>query len=280
MPIVKAYRHGTTAGNPPGRNDHMRAKRDSVIGWTDRSTRSNTRFLYGVDERHLTGHGFALSLTIRDCPPNSDAWHKIRRAFLKRLDRLGMVRGHWLIEWQRRGVPHIHAAVWFDKELAHRDPFAIQTIKDHWCAVAGEFGAGTRGQHVELITDSIGWFKYLSKHAVRGLKHYQRNSENMPAGWKTTGRMWGHVGDWPTQEATAFQLDFPGYSAFRRIIRGWRRADARASGDRHRIRSARRMLNCNQRELSSVRGLSEWVSRDVTDAAILNLAVRGFPVRC
>jgi hypothetical protein len=258
----------------------MRGKRDAVTGWSDQSTRSNTRFLYSVDERKLTGHGFALSMTLKDCPPTSDDWHKVRRAFLMRLKRMGMVRGHWLTEWQRRGVPHMHAAVWFDEGLRERDPFAMQTISEHWVQAAERFSAGLRGQHVASIDDSIGWFQYLSKHAVRGLKHYQRSAENMPSGWETTGRMWGHVGEWPTIDSTGFRLDFHGFAAFRRIVRGWRKADARASGDRFRIASARAMLTCHQRELSSVRGLSEWFPQELTDAAILNLATRGFPVRC
>lgn len=258
----------------------MRGKRDAVTGWTDRSTRSNTRFLYSVDERKLTGHGFALSLTIKECPGTADDWKAVRNAFIRRLRRMGMVRLHWLTEWQRRGVPHMHAAVWFDAELRERDPFAIATIARHWQEAASAFGAGRKGQHIAQIDDSIGWFQYLSKHAVRGLKHYQRSSDNMPAGWVTTGRMWGHVGDWPALDAIAFRIDHQAAAALRRIIRGWRRADARAAGDRHRIRSARQMLKCNQRELSTVRGISEWFPQELADLALLNLATRGFDVRC
>lgn len=280
MPIAKVYRHGLTMGTPPTRNDHMRGKRDVVTGWTDRSTRSNTRFLYSVDERKLTGDGFALSLTLRECPPTSDDWHKARRAFLMRLQRMGMIRGHWLTEWQLRGVPHLHAAVWFDEGLRGRDPFALSTIREHWLAGASCYGAGRRAQHVQCISDSVGWFQYLSKHAVRGLKHYQRSSENIPSGWATTGRMWGHVGEWPTVDAIGFRIDHQTAAALRRIIRGWRRADARASGDRYRIRSARVMLKCNQRELSTVRGISEWFPQGLSDLALLNLATRGYNVRC
>lgn len=279
MPIVRSYRHGTSAGIPPTRNDHMRGKRDTVAGWTDRSTRSNTRFLYSVDERELDGFGFALSLTVKDCPPTADDWHKARRAFLMRMSRMGMLRGHWLTEWQRRGVPHMHMAIWFPRGATH--PLRLRPlIVQHWCDVAEAYGAAARGQSVTTINNAVGWFQYLSKHAVRGLKHYQRSSENMPAGWATTGRMWGHVGEWPTREATVFRLDFPGFVAYRRIVRGWRRADARKSGERGRVRSARAMLKCNNRELSSVRGLSEWFPQSLNDAAMLNLATRGYEVRC
>ena len=280
MPICKVYRHGMTMGTPPTRNNHMRGRRDVVTGWTDRSIRSNTRFLYSVDERKLTGHGFALSLTVKECPPTAEDWKRVREAFVKRLRRMGMIRMHWLTEWQRRGCPHMHAAVWFDEGLRERDPFALRTIVEHWVEVASAFGAGRRGQHVAYIEDAIGWFQYLSKHAARGLSHYQRSSDNIPPGWTTTGRMWGHLGDWPTNEAIEFRINHKAAAALRRVIRGWRRADARASGDRRRIVSARTMLKCNQRELSAVRGISEWFPQELADLALLNLATRGFDVRC
>ncbi len=98
----------------------------------------------------------------------------------------------------------MHAAVWFDEGLRERDRYALNIIRQHWLAVAEAFGAGPRGQHVALIDDSIGWFQYFLKHAVCGLKYYQRFSDNMPLGWEITGRMWGYVGDWPVQEPTDF----------------------------------------------------------------------------
>jgi hypothetical protein len=197
---------------------------------------------------------------------------------VKRLERMGLIRGHWLTEWQRRGVPHLHAAVWFDDGLRDRDPFALLTIRQHWVDCASSFGAGLRGQHVEQITDSVGWFKYLSKHAVRGIKHYQRSGENIPEGWKKTGRMWGHLGEWPTVEPVRYLLDNDGFWAFRRMVQRWRLADARASGDLGRLRAARRMLQGNDRALCSCRGVSEWIGRDQTAAFVACVASRGFPV--
>jgi hypothetical protein len=259
-------------------NSHKRTKREAVEGWSESSTRRNTRFLYGVDERGLTGHGFALSLTIRDCPPTSEQWTAMRRAFFMRLDRLGMVRAHWLTEWQRRGVPHMHAAIWFPEHVRSSNPTVALDVLDHWMAVAEPFGAGRRGQCMHPITDAVGWFQYLSKHAVRGMGHYQRSPENIPAGWKKTGRMWGHLGDWPVTDPTRYTLDNSGFWAFRRMVQRWRLADARASGDQRRLRSARRMLQCNERNLSSCRGVSEWIGRDMTAAFVACIAAQGHPV--
>lgn len=278
MPVITEYRHGLTGGIPPGMNSHPRAKRDVVEGWSDSSTRRNTRFLYSVDERKLTGHGFALSLTVRDCPPDHDDWHRIRRAFFDRLRRMDMVRGHWLTEWQRRGVPHMHAAIWLSPDAIEKHRGALADIPQHWVDVAGPYGASRRGQHVVEIEDSVGWFQYLSKHAVRGVKHYQRSPEGIPDGWKKTGRMWGHVGGWPTVEPVRYLLDNAGFWAFRRMVQRWRFADARASRDLGRIRAARRMLQSTDRPSGSCRGVSEWIGMDMTAAFVACLAARGFPV--
>ncbi len=259
-------------------NTHERAKRDVVEGWSESSTRRNTRFLYAVDERKLTGHGYALTLTVRDCPQSGDDWQKIRRSFFKRIERMGLVRAHWLTEWQRRGVPHMHAAIWLNPDAHATHQLRATVFTHHWCAVAGGYGALPWGQHVEPINEAVGWFQYLSKHAVRGIKHYQRSAEGIPDGWKKTGRMWGHLGQWPTVEPVRYLLDNPGFWAFRRMVQRWRMADARASGEKGRIRSARRMLQSNDRAVGSCRGVSEWINRDMTAAFVACLAARGFPV--
>lgn len=282
MPVLTEYRHGMTMGIPPGRNDHMRAKREAVEGWSDSSTRRNTKFLYSVDERKLTGAGFAFSLTIRDCPPSSDDWMKIRELFFKRLRRMGMVRAHWLTEWQRRGVPHMHAAIWFDLD-EHGWPPMPSALATHWIEVAGAFGAGLRGQNIKPISDSVGWFQYLSKHAVRGLGHYQRSSDSIPQGWKKTGRMWGYLGEWPTIDPVRYTLTMEAFWAFRRMVQRWRLADARADSSTsriHRVRAARRMLQSPDRSAGSVRGVGEWIGTDQTQEFLRHLAALGHEIRC
>lgn len=279
MPVITEYRHGTTMGIPPGRNTHERAKRSVVEGWTDASTRRNTRFLYSVDERKLTGVGYALTLTIRDCPPSADDWKRLRESFFDRMRRLNLVRGHWLTEWQRRGCPHLHAALWFEPTEDDWPPGANDVVR-HWCEVASDYGASIKAQHVNRIVDSVGWFKYLSKHAVRGLGHYQRSPENIPAGWKKTGRMWGHLGDFPIIEPVRYTVSNEAFWAYRRMVQRWRLADARASGDSHRLRSARRMLQSSDRSAGSVRGVSEWIGTDMTQHFLRHLASLGHEISC
>ena len=261
------------------KNDHQRAPRGEVRGWSEGAARRNTEFLMSVIETRLHGYGVALTLTVRDCPPNAREWHRLRRAWIDRMRRAGMIRLHWVTEWQRRGVPHLHGAVWFP------DAYRTLDVIDAWVAVAAAYGASHRGQHARPIDGPIGWFQYLSKHAARGVAHYQRTSENIPEGWqKKTGRVWGKSGDWPVRDAVEFHLEDQrgdgGWFAFRRLVRSWRKADARAEGSRHRIAQARRMLKCSDRSLSRVYGVSEWISQDLTAALLENLASRGYRVTC
>ena len=277
MPVLTVYPHGGKGGVAPMKNSHQRAKRGEVQGWSLGATRRNTEFLMSVIEDRLTGAGVALTLTLRDCPPSAQAWHKLRRAWIERMRRAGMVRLHWVTEWQRRGVPHLHCAVWFSHGYDTLTPI------DAWVDLAGEYGAGHRGQHARRIDGPVGWFQYLSKHAARGVKHYQRSAENMPEGWqRKTGRVWGHTGDWPLQEKLRFHLQDQhgdgGWFAYRRLVRAWRRADARAAGDAYRIRSARRMLQCSDTGRSRLIGFAEWIPFEVQMGLIGNVATRGFRV--
>lgn len=260
MPVIKLYQHGCTSGTPPMKNDHQRAPRGSTQGWTEGTVRSNLAFLRSVILRDLTGDGIAFTLTIRDCPPTASDWHRVRTAFVKRLRRMGMIRLHWVTEWQRRGVPHLHGVVYFDMDDPSQMPRYCSGLVDAWCAVAAEYTAGERAQDTKPITDALGWLQYLAKHASRGKTHYQRSSVSIPAGWKTsTGRMWGKSGNWSISDAMVFEIEDAGYWHYRRMVRGWRIADARASGNRFRIAAARRMLRANTREKAQTRGTSEWV---------------------
>lgn len=264
MRTLKVYRHGLTMGTPPQKNDHTRATRGVVQGWSESATRRNTAFLRSADERLLpttnTGEplrAWAFTLTLKRCPPTPDDWHRIRKAFFKRIDRLGLYRSHWVTEWQKRGVPHLHGAFWFPESVRP------SSVIDHWLDLTADFGALRFGQHVTPVHDSIGWFKYLSKHASRGVKHYQRNPENIPPEWKMkTGRVWGYTGDWPVISPIAIRLDDSGFFKLRRLFRGWRKSDARLSGLGYRIRQARGMLSSPDRALCSVRGVSEWIPED------------------
>lgn len=269
MRTLKVYLHGATMGTRPATSPHVRAKRGQVGGWSAGATRRNVAFLRSVEPDSLTNGpdgpliGFAVTLTLRDCPPSSESFHKLRRAYLMRLERMGLYRCHWVIEWQRRGVPHLHGAFWFPAPKRVQDyQRLIDSIIDHWLAVAGTYGVARRAQYVTPISDAIGWFQYVAKHAARGVTHYQRSSENMPEGWTKTGRMWGYTGAWDLREPMQFDLSDDVYFRMRRLARSWRIADARASGDSYRIKTARGLLKHPDPEISKLRGISEWISQD------------------
>ena len=273
MPVLRSYRNGCTAGCAPRFKPHESAPRSTVGGWSPSSIRRNTAFLYGIDHRLLTGFGYAATLTTRLCPPTSDQWHKIRRSLIEWLRRRGMIRLHWVIEWQRRGVPHFHLAFWLPERMSGE--FLVDFLH-HWRKLTDHLESAVGSQHVTPIDDANGWFQYVSKHAARGLSHYQRSPENVPPEWQgKTGRMWGYLGDWPKQSPDEFDTDHATYHRFRRLVRGWRKADARKAlalavtpegrkQARRRIHSARTMLACPDQSLSIVRGISEWIPADLS----------------
>ena len=114
-------------------NTHKRAKRDVVTGWSAGATRRNLQFLYSIDERDLDGEGFAVTLTLRDCPPTAEDWQYLVKQFFMYLKRIlsyasaalggdfTLLRYHYVTEWQRRGVPHLHATIYFSPGCTARN---------------------------------------------------------------------------------------------------------------------------------------------------------------
>lgn len=275
MPIITVYQHGLTSGTPPMRNDHKRAKRDKVRGWTSKTARSNTSFLRSIVLNDLSGQGIAFTLTVKDCPQTHADWHKSVKAMLMRLSRMGAIRYHWVTEWQKRGVPHLHGVAYFPDSDTRRSITIQSEIIQAWLHVASKYNGLGRGQNCKPINDSLGWLQYLAKHASRGAHHYQRSALNIPVGWLHTGRMWGKGGDWPIAEPMKFDLDREANFAYRRVLRGYRIAQARDEGNPRGIVSARRMLKCNLRTLSEVRGTSAWIPEHVTMSILGYLASQG-----
>ena len=232
--------------------------RSECTGWSRSISRRNTDFLLSVDAEHLTGTGYALSLTIRDCPPTPQAWHATRRKFVERLRRSGMIRLHWLTEWQRRGCPHLHAAVWLSDCTDPRE------IIRHWRQSAKGLHAGPFSQDAKLITGVVGWFEYLAKHAARSVSNYQRSPENIPSEWGgKTGRMWGHLGDWPTSEQKQIEAPARVESQYRRLMVRYQMGKARRQLDRERFLYFRRYLSKAPQETSRAAALPRlWIPEE------------------
>lgn len=200
-------------------------KRDRIKGWTRQSASRHVRWLHSVDSTGLDGlHGYAVTLTVRDTPGTAVLWHEMRRAWWSGVRRsMGAVLWHWVVEWQRRGVPHLHIAVYF------RDPLTVRERAElgaRWVKTVGKRGgaAVSWAQYVKPITGAAGWAKYCAKHSGRSASHCQR--EGMPPGWQASGRMWGHSGPWVTRTVEVV-LTGPAVSHVRRGMRSWRVADTR-----------------------------------------------------
>lgn len=242
-----------------GTGTHKRAPRGDIRGWTAATARRQRNWLWTVDPESLDGHGYAVTLTVRDTPETAADFDRLRRAYLKRLARMGAVRTHWVIEWQARGTPHIHAAVYAREELTREQR---NMLVGHWLAVSGDYASELSGQDMKRIDGPLGWLKYLAKHASRGAAHYQRSGH--PDGWDKTGRLWGHTGDWPTVEPIELaDLSNPEFWRVRRLMRAWSIADARKAGDWSRVRYLRRAPSAGDRSRSSYQGVSEWIPEDV-----------------
>lgn len=248
----------------PHKGNPTPPKRGEVRGWTPAATRRNKIFLWSVrtaqlfvDDDGVELHGLAFTLTLRDCPASADEWQALRSAFVKRLRRRGLARLHWVTEWQRRRVPHLHGCVWFPVPNDERCDRLAKTIKDSWLAVTAEYGALSGSQYILPIHDARGWFQYMTKHMARGVAHYQRQSESIPEGWRgSTGRMWGKSGEWPTDEPCECQITMYEFHALRRLLRNWRCADARSKGEWRRLSFSRRLLK-RGRDRSTVQAVSD-----------------------
>jgi hypothetical protein len=290
MPVIRGYVNGTTAGQPgPGSSPDQRAKRGRITGWSPGAVRRHTRWLYAVDADGLVtaddAVGVSLTLTLARCPETPEDWERLRTAWIKRMRRLGVVRLHWVVEWQARGVPHMHCAAYFTAEHGAETWATLALFA--WLDVAAAHGAKPRAQHWNTIDGPLGWLQYLSKHAARGVAHYQRQGK--PAGWETTGRLWGYVGEWPVVEPWTIDAEWAAFWRLRRIVRLWRIADARrallaaqtpadARQARRRITYARRMLSCPDRALSRVRGISEWIPLEQLEQLVDELARQGLQI--
>lgn len=283
MPVLTFSQNGASVAGS-GNASPTGGKRGKVVGWSAGAARRNTKFLQSIEVDALSGVGDAVTLTLRDTPPTADQWCELVQKLLRRVRQMpDSLRWHWIVEWQRRGAPHLHLAVYSSADNAHSGRGIGDAVAVAWLEIASEFAAGRRSQFVTPITGPTGWLKYLSKHAARGVGHYQR--QGSPTGWDRTGRLWGYGGDWPVIAWEAALLS-PGQAVrARRMVQHYlvaqARADALRAGEHRRrmvrrsgaevemdaveraawdrVAYLRRVRKCAEPQLSAVRGLSGWV---------------------
>lgn len=264
MARVTVLPNGVTASCPrEGPMKEKAPKRGEVRGWSRKSTARLRRWFYSVDGDQLDGVGFALTLTVRDLPPSAADWTSTRERYMARLRRAGMLRGQWLTEWQRRGVPHLHGCVFFG-EASGVTPRVLQ---EHWLSSAGDWGPGRSAQVVSPLWGLRGWLQYQSKHSARGVRHYQR--ARVPEAWQEgTGRLWGTLGTWPLREEVR-PIDMDSFWRFRRLLRAWLLSESRRASDWRRVAYLRRMLADPEPLRSAVRAVGEFCPEEVSRELLL-----------
>lgn len=224
MATLRVFPGGTSGGFRGGGHRVNETKRGEVKGWTPGSSRRLVAWLWSINADALArDDGWAITLTCGTTPDSAEEWHAVRRAFQERLRRSGVELQHWVVEWTRKGRPHMHMAVYGPGRV---DVHALVAWLD-LCDKRG-WPVSTKGQHIERITGVTGWLQYVSKHAARGVAHYQR--QGAPPGWEKTGRLWGKLGAWPVELPIEVELDDAQFHRYRRLARRWQQDRMRRAG--------------------------------------------------
>jgi len=257
MATVRLWPGGLSGGHAPDASTARPGKRGKVNGWTAGAARRNLAFLWSVNAAEMQGQGWAVTLTVAEAPATADEWTRARGLWLDRARDAGMTRYHWVTEWTKRGVPHTHAAVFGG------DRRMVADLLVAWLAVADAAGfvVNVRGQHIVPIDGLTGWLQYVSKHASRGVRHYQH--EGAPEGWEKTGRLWGYGGDWPIEEPEELELSAAQYVVFRRLVWDWMLADMEARQvDADFVAQVR--ARWDNPEHGNAHGVAGWIPGDVS----------------
>lgn len=203
-------------GAPKGRGD-----RKDIHGWSKRSARANTEFLQRVLPEKLPEGGQWVTVTVGSDVPTPGEFKRTKRAWLDVLRRKAERAGetfllHHVVEFQRRGAPHVHAIVWGVAEYA---PLA------EWVRLNP--GVSLLGQHCRVRMDPRAVVRYVAKHGSRGMTNYQRSPAVLKDAWATesAGRLWGIRGDWEPYLGAENVVEMPEaeWYAVRRRYRRWAR---------------------------------------------------------
>lgn len=227
---MKINHNGIVCAMSTGNPQPMNNDRGVIAGWSRHSARRNLEFLQSINIPSLvsgrTRRGFCFTLTVGKRIPTPAAFSRMRKRLFHEFRNAGMVCWHWVVEWQRRGAPHLHGIAYYDHDATFTMPAYAATSLMHnlpftWlntCRAAELTGAGLKGQDWTETGDVLGWLHYLAKHLSRGVSHYQRNPETLPDEWKQGGcKVWGFGGDWPRSEP----VELPANNATRYAMRRW-----------------------------------------------------------
>ena len=304
MPTISIRAHGVSASKfqqivNPETGEIMKLtafqppERTATKGWTPNVARRNEQRLQQVDFDGIDGVPAFVTLTMPSGQMgdvSASMFHGWLKRWLQFMKRHGLRHYYWILEFQASGNPHLHVLAWLDHEW---EPLEQYKALRSWVNMLNKSGVGARlqgqiweqidvdgeivvdGEKVPSHPERV--LMYLAKHAARGVAHYQRQIENMPDDWQfRSGRVWGHDRGLPLREQEDVECDYPTFHRFRRLVRRWRLAEARAIADPERrrlaISQARRCLKCSRPDVSPYRGVSAWLSSDVA-SQLLDVAV-------
>jgi hypothetical protein len=253
---------GVAPRRPPSRGD-----RKAIAGWSERSAASNAAFLRSVDGSKIEGCSLSCTLTIGSLV-TCQQWLSIRQRFVYWLRcEDAVLAGHWLVEFQSRGAPHMHLFLVLDWSMAFQ--FRSKLMKK-WLDLVSITGALERGQFTSQLDDPLGWLRYLARHGSRSISHYQR--DGLPPGWFVSGRLWGRFGDWAVR-SDRFVCNDAVYFHLRRVAVRLMIQEARRDLDtawlfgeskkiqaiKTRIKELRRRFRSRDPWKSASTGVSDWV---------------------
>jgi hypothetical protein len=216
------------------------ARRGAITTWTKASRRRLLKLGNAIDWQGIlaeSGGAFLMvTLTYRDDPgPAATKAHL--HAMRKRFERhLGVVRGLWKMEFQRRGVAHLHLLLWVPFDGA-----GGLTVFRRWLWAAWESVSG--GHHrVDadfLRREPTRAGAYFAGYAAKGSKEYQHE---VPEEWSGTGRWWGA---WNLRPAWVERpLTEREFFTARRVLLRHLRAKARAARWRRSVRQRTMHQGC------------------------------------
>jgi hypothetical protein len=154
--------------------------RGQIVGFTAQAAARMKRFI--LENAVPFAFTFAFTFTVRRADLSEDAWRGMMKAMNMRMTRMG-VAAVWRIELQRRGVPHLHVALWLPLDYRGTREDAIDEITEAWLEITGEKNDAAAREHAvhwKAIL-SPGWAVYMALHDGK--------KKEGQLGWQ--GKQWG-----------------------------------------------------------------------------------------
>lgn len=208
-------------------SNHKRkpVKHNKAQGWSMGATRRLRDFLASVEYQTIAQDYTGVSLTLTypsNSYPNPKDFHSLLDNYQDGLkyDYGRDIMFIWVVEWTRAKTPHIHAVLFVKTDTY--TPYTPLEVRERWLKITAKYGTVAAAQYIKPIFNINGWFKYLRKHSVRGLKHYQRNKDNIPTVWLSgTGKLWGKTRNMIVSEPQEYYLEPYHYHQIRRALNNY-----------------------------------------------------------